>query len=105
MYLSSVDGALGWFHFGAINNVAVNIDLYVSVWACFYFPVVGFYPQISQADLTFSWPFLRLSCLYSFFSSWVVLHLFRPGAQSLLLHGSFLTVQLSWNLFSSALVI
>ena len=44
-------------------------------------------------------------CLYSFFSSWVVLHLFRPGAQSLLLHGSFLTVQLSWNLFSSALVI
>ena len=33
-------------------------------------------------------------CLYSFFSSWVVLHYFRPGAQSLLLHGAFVTVQL-----------
>ena len=27
---SSVDGALGCFHFGAINNAAVNIDLHVS---------------------------------------------------------------------------
>ena len=33
-------------------------------------------------------------CLYSFFSSWVVLHYFRPGAQSLLLHGASLTIQL-----------
>ena len=106
MYPSSVDGALSCFCFEAINNAAVNIDLHVSVWTCFYFPVVGFYPQSSLADFSFSWPLLRLSFLsLQFLFSWVVLCLFRPGAQSLLLHGSFLTVQLSWSLFSSALVI
>ena len=56
MYPSSVDGALSCFRFEAINNTAVNIDLHVSVWTCFYFPVVGFYPQSSPADFSFSWP-------------------------------------------------
>lgn len=83
---SSVDGALGCFQFGAINNAAVNIDLHVSVWACFYFPVVEFYPQSSLADFSFSWPLLRLFFLsLQFLFSWVALHLFRAGAQSLLL--------------------
>lgn len=63
MYPSSVDGALSCFRFEAINNAAVNIDLHVSVWTCFYFPVVGFYPQSSLADFSFSWPLLRLSFL------------------------------------------
>ena len=86
MYPSSVDGALSCFRFEAINNAAVNIDLHVSVWTCFYFPVVGFYPQSSLADFSFSWPLLRLSFLsLQFLFSWVVLCLFRPGAQSLLL--------------------
>ena len=41
---SPVDEALGCFHSEAIN-AAVNTDLQVSVWTCFCFPVVGFYPQ------------------------------------------------------------
>ena len=55
-------------------------------------------------------PFLGLcsDCpfsVHSFVFSWVVLHLFRPGAQSLLIHGAFLTVQFSLSLFSSAFLI
>ena len=63
--------------------------------------------------LRVSWlisPFLGLcsDCpfgVHSFVFSWVVLHLFRPGAQSLLIHGAFLTVQFSLSLFSSAFLI
>jgi len=55
-------------------------------------------------------PFLGLcsDCpfgVHSFVFSWVVLHLFRPGSQSLLIHGAFLTVQFSLSLFSSAFLI
>ena len=55
-------------------------------------------------------PFLGLysDCpfsVHSFVFSWVVLHLFRPGAQSLLIHGAFLTFQFSLSLFSSAFLI
>ena len=86
MYPSSIEGALGCFQFGAINNAAVNIDLHVCVWAFLNFPVVEFYPQSSLADFSFSWPLLRLSFLsLQFLFSWVALHLFRAGAQSLLL--------------------
>jgi len=42
MYPSSVGGALGCFHLGAINDAAVNTDLHISVWTCFCFPVVEF---------------------------------------------------------------
>ena len=55
-------------------------------------------------------PFLGLcsDCpfgLHSFVSSCIVFCLFRPGAQSFLIQGAFLTVQFSLGLFSSAFVI
>lgn len=70
----------------AMNNAAVNTDLHVSVWACFYFPVADSILRVSRLTSPFSClcsdcPF----CRYSFFSSWAVLRLFRPAAQSLLL--------------------
>ena len=47
MYPSSLDGALGCFRFGTINNAVVNIDFHDSVCTCFYFPVVGSYLKVS----------------------------------------------------------
>ena len=103
MYPSSVDGALSCFRFEAIDNAAVNIDLHVSVWTCFYFPVVGFYPQSSLADFSFSWPLLRLSFLSLQFLGF--LSVYSDLVPSLSSSRAFPTVQLSWSLFSSALVI
>ena len=62
----------------------------------------GFISLWLDLILKVSWlisPFLGLCsdchfCLYGFFSSSVVLHYLRPGAQSLVLRGAFVTVQL-----------
>lgn len=66
------------------NNAAVNTDFHDSVCTCFYFPRLDFIPQISPF-----WPCLRLLFLsLQFLFLLQVLHHFRPGAQSLLLHGA-----------------